>query len=94
MAVYANAAAPAALDAVPEATQAAYYRIALRLAACQPNVIGLLFFHVSDEDDLAAWQSGLYYADDTPKTSLATVRAAADAARAGKLGDCAKLQGR
>src|SRR5262245_28644082 len=88
LAVYENEGSPASLDAVSEKTQAAYYRIALGLAACQKNVIGLLFFHVSDEADLAAWQSGLYYADDTPKTSLASVRKAAASARAGKLVDC------
>jgi len=76
---------PAAVDAVDEATQAGYYRQALALAVCQPNVVGLLFFHVSDEPDLARWQSGVYYADDSPKTSLGPVKAAAEAARAGKL---------
>jgi hypothetical protein len=76
---------PSAADAVDEATQARYYTIALQLAACQRNVVGLLFFHVSDEADLDRWQSGVYYADDTPKSSLAAVRKAADAARAGTL---------
>ena len=80
-----GATVPSAGDAVDEATQARYYRGALELAACQPNVVGLLFFHVSDESDLGRWQSGVYYADDTPKTSLAPVAAAAAAARAGTL---------
>ena len=59
-------------------TDTAYYTrpIALRLAACQKNVVGLLFFHVTDEADLDRWQSGVYYADDTPKSSLPAVRAA------------------
>jgi hypothetical protein len=86
--VYANTASPVASDAVPEKKQADYYRIALQLAACQPNVIGLLFFHVTDEFDLAAWQSGLYYADDTPKSSLEAVRTAFEKAHSGKLADC------
>jgi hypothetical protein len=76
---------PAALDAVDEATQARYYRQALQLAACQKGVVGLLFFHVSDEPELERWQSGVYYADDTPKSSLAAVAAAAREARAGDL---------
>ena len=76
---------PSARDAVDEATQARYYRQALELAACQPNVVGLLFFHVSDEADLDRWQSGVYSADDTPKSSLPTVRAASESARAGSL---------
>ena len=79
-ALYSNATAPTAQDAVPEATQAAYYRQALELATCQPTVVGLLLFHVSDESDLRAWQSGLFYFDDTPKSSMAPVRDAAVAA--------------
>ena len=73
---------------VDEPTQAAYYTEAFKLAMCQPNVIGLLVFHVSDEPALAAWQSGPYYADDTPKTSLPGIRDAAAAARAGTLTTC------
>jgi hypothetical protein len=83
--IYTNHALPSARDAVDEATQGRYYRQALQLAACQKNVVGLLFFHVSDEADLDRWQSGLYYADDTAKSSLPVVKAAAEAARAGKL---------
>ena len=51
------------------------------MAYCQKNVIGLLMFHVSDEPDLVAWQSGMFYADDTPKASLHAVHDAAMAAR-------------
>ncbi len=83
--IYTNEARPSARDAVDETTQARYYRQALQLVSCQKNVVGLLFFHVSDEADLDRWQSGVYYADDTPKASLPVVRAAAEAARAGKL---------
>jgi hypothetical protein len=86
---YTDTASNAANDAVPESVQAAYYVQALRLARCQPTVLGLFFFHVSDETDLAAWQSGLYYADDQPKSSLAPVRAAALAAHSGKPIHCA-----
>jgi hypothetical protein len=83
--LYTNQELPSAADAVGEDVQARYYRKALELAACQPNVVGLLFFHVSDEADLDRWQSGVYYADDTPKASLPAVRAAAEAAEAGTL---------
>jgi hypothetical protein len=83
--MYANEDVPSAVDAVDEATQGRFYRRALQLAACQPNVVGLLFFHVSDEADLDRWQSGIYYADDTPKSDLAAVRLAAVAARSGTL---------
>jgi hypothetical protein len=83
--IYTNHELPSAADAVDEATQARYYRQALQLAACQRNVMGLLFFHVSDEADLDRWQSGVYYADDTPKSSLPIVQGAAEATRAGTL---------
>ena len=36
---------------------------------------GLFIFHIFDEPDLDRWQSGLYYADATPKSSLAGVQA-------------------
>jgi hypothetical protein len=50
--------------------------------------MGLLFFHVTDEQNMAAWQSGLFYADDTPKSSLPAVRAAVESAIDGSLVDC------
>ncbi len=73
---------------VDEATQAAYYIQAMKLAMCQPNVVGLMLFHVEDEADLSAWQSGLFYADGTPKSSLGAVHDAMAAARAGTLTSC------
>jgi hypothetical protein len=66
---YTNLDSPAAEDAVSEETQARYYREAVELACSQPTVEGLYIFHVWDEPDLLGWQSGLYYADRTPKTS-------------------------
>ena len=86
--LYVNARARVARDAVSERTQAAYYRRALAAARCQPTVAGFLIFHVSDERDLKRWQSGLYYADDTPKSSLRMVRNGIASLRAGKLGRC------
>jgi Big-like domain-containing protein len=74
--------------AVDEATQARYYAEALKLALCAPNVIGLTMFHVADEADLGGWQSGLFYADGTPKSSLWFVHNAIVAARAGTLASC------
>jgi len=68
---------------VDEATQARYYGEAFRLARCQPNVTGVMVFHVADEAALGAWQSGAYYADGTPKSSLPAIRDAAVAARGG-----------
>jgi hypothetical protein len=78
----------AAAKPVDETTQANYYIEAMKLAMCQPNVVGLMLFHVEDEAGLPGWQSGLFYADGTPKSSLDAVRAAAAAARAGTLTTC------
>jgi hypothetical protein len=78
----------AAADAIPESLQAKYYAQAFSLAACQPTVAGMLIFHVVDERDARAWQSGLYYGNGRPKTSLPAVRAAALAAQSGTLAQC------
>ena len=59
-----------------EATQAQFYGEAIRLAACQPTVELLLFFHVEDESRLAGLQTGTRYADGSPKSSLDPVRRA------------------
>jgi hypothetical protein len=67
--VYTNRSTKAAADAVDEATQARYYRQAFELACSQETVEGLYIFHIWDEPDLLGWQSGLYYADHTPKSS-------------------------
>ncbi len=82
----------AARDAVSERLQATYYRRALAAAQCQPTVSGLLLFHVTDERDARAWQSGLYYADNKPKSSLAPVRNAAQLARDGKFVRCGRAK--
>jgi hypothetical protein len=89
--VYTNLGVPTAADAVSEQMQAKYYTRAIQLAFCQKTVAGLLFFHVSDEHDLDRWQSGLFYADDTPKTSLDAVKTMAQAAQAGTL-TCPKVK--
>jgi hypothetical protein len=66
---YTNRTTQAAADVVDEATQERYYRQAYELACSQETVEGLYIFHVWDEPDLLGWQSGLYYADQTPKSS-------------------------
>jgi hypothetical protein len=73
---------------VDEQQQAALYREAFKLAYCQPNVRGILVFHVNDEANLGAWQSGTYYADDTAKSSAAAVRDSAGQSRGGTLTSC------
>jgi hypothetical protein len=76
---------PAAVKPIPAVVQGRRYVQAIRLAACEPRVRMLLFFHVVDEAALAGLQSGVYYADDRPKASLGPVAAAADAASAGTI---------
>jgi hypothetical protein len=83
---------PATTKPVPESTQAAYYKQAIALAFCQPNVMGLFLFHSFDESALDRFQSGVYYADGTPKTSLATVRTAARDAHGGVIAKCQGLE--
>jgi hypothetical protein len=85
---YTHLKAKAAHDAIPEAMQGAYYAQAIELAACQPTVAGMLIFHVVDERDARAWQSGIYYSNGTPKKSLPAVRDAALAARDGTVASC------
>ena len=85
---YTNLQSPLGKDAVPEATQADYYRQAFELAACQPNVIAVYIFHLFDEADLNRWQSGPYYTDTKEKSSLDAIAEAAKKARQGKLADC------
>ena len=70
---------------VDAATQARYYVEAMRLATCQPLVRMLLFFHVVDESQLEGLQSGVFYADGEPKSSLSEVAGAARDAAEGRL---------
>jgi hypothetical protein len=82
---------PTGTRPVDPVTQAIYYREAIQLAFCQPNVRGLLLFHTIDEPDLNRWQSGLYYADSTPKGSLPSVRKAVNESRRGVVATCPGL---
>jgi len=84
---------PATVHPVPEATQAAYYRQAIQLAFCQPNVRAIMLFHTIDEQALAGWQSGLYYAGTTTaKSSLPATRLAMQQSRRGVVAHCDGLQ--
>ena len=74
---------PVTTRPVPESLQAERYGQALLMAACQPTVRGFLIFHVTDERDYNRWQSGLYYADGTPKTSRALVKETMEQVREG-----------
>ena len=82
---------PATTKPVDEATQAQMYLQAMQMTFCQPTVLGLLLFHVQDEPSLAAWQSGEFYVDGTPKSSLPAVAAAAASVHRGIVASCPGL---
>ena len=83
---------PTTTKPVDEQTQGRYYADALTIAFCQPNVRGFFIFHTADERALDRWQSGLFYVDGSPKSSLPAVKAAVRAARGGTITKCAGLQ--
>jgi hypothetical protein len=87
---YSDHESPERTDSVGFEQQAAYYRRALELAFCQPTVRGLFVFHTFDEADFAGWQSGLYFADRTPKPSLTGFKSAVSDLRNGKLPNCSR----
>lgn len=83
---------PSTTHPVDEATQARMYEQAMSMAFCQKTVLGLLLFHVQDERSLAAWQSGEFYADGTPKASLFPVRGSAAGVHRGVAASCPGLE--
>ena len=83
---------PSTTKPVDEPTAARFYLQAMQMTFCQPTVMGLLLFHVQDEPALAAWQSGEFYVDGTPKTDLTSVRTAAQTVRRGVVAACPGLQ--
>jgi hypothetical protein len=85
---YVDLDSPARTDAVPFELQASYYRRALELAYCQPTVRGLFVFHTFDEPGLGGWQSGLYFADRTPKPNLPAFKRAVADLRNGRFPRC------
>jgi hypothetical protein len=82
---------PTTTKPVDERKQAAAYDLGLRLAFCQPTVEGILLFHSQDETALLSWQSGVYYADGTPKSSFWAVRDALARTRGGSISKCAGM---
>ena len=83
---------PATTKPVDEAMQADMYRQAMQMTFCQPTALGILLFHIQDEAALSGWQSGLYYVDGTPKTSLAPVRGDAFDVHRGIVAGCPGMQ--
>src|SRR5206468_7198224 len=58
----------------PAPGQAEQLADAVRLASCQPAVGAIFNFELADEPDLAGWQSGVLWADGTPKPSYTALR--------------------
>lgn len=82
---------PATTKPVDETTQAQMYLQAMQMSFCQPTVLGLFLFHFQDEPARSAWQSGVYYVDGTPKSSLTAVAAAAASVHRGVVATCAGM---
>jgi hypothetical protein len=89
--IYTGVEPPTTLP-VDEARQARTYRQALGLAFCQPTVRAMFLFHTVDERDLNRLQTGVYYANDRPKSSLARVRAAVREVERGVVARCPGLR--
>lgn len=83
---------PATTKPVDETVQAQMYLQAMQMTFCQPTALGILLFHFQDEAALSGWQSGLYYVDGTPKTSLYPVRGDAFGVHRGIVAACPGLQ--
>lgn len=71
----------------PGRDQATQLADALNLAYCQPGVAAFFNFELADEPVLGGWQSGLLWADHTPKPSYQPFKAAVRSVAAGRV-DC------
>jgi hypothetical protein len=67
--------------------QATQLSDALQVAYCQPAVGAFFNFELADEPNLGGWQSGLLWADLTPKPSYQTFKSTIRAVVAGRV-DC------
>ncbi len=79
-------------DLAPDAVvdQARQLADSLRLMYCQPQVEAIFNFLLRDEPDLAGWQSGVFWADGSPKASLDAYRSVIQEINDGRV-DCAGL---
>jgi hypothetical protein len=64
------------VPALTEQQQGQYYSQMIAWAACDPDVAELNFFHLIDETDLAAMQTGILYADGAHRASYDMVKTA------------------
>jgi hypothetical protein len=73
------------VSAEGERDQATQLAEALRIAYCQPYVEAFFNFELADEPLLSGWQSGLLWADGTPKPSYGAFRRAVADVQAGRV---------
>jgi hypothetical protein len=90
VALEADVTEPAGTSRAPD--QSTQVLDAIRLAACQPYVGAIFNFLLVDEPRLTGWQSGVYYADRTPKRSYPAFQEAIAEASGGRV-DCDGLKG-
>jgi hypothetical protein len=83
--------APLGRSSIPD--QASQLTDAVRLAYCQPAVGGFFNFLLADEPSLHGWQSGVMFADWTPKPSYQAFKNVIAEVRADRV-NCAKLRAR
>jgi hypothetical protein len=79
---------PTTTRPVTPETQARFYREAIEMAFCQPNVRGIFLFHVEDEQERLAWQSGLYDRAGDARPSRDVVKTASEHVRRGIAAKC------
>jgi hypothetical protein len=83
---------PAPADTSWAPDQATQIRDALRLAYCQPYVEAFFNFLLQDDPDLAGWQSGILWADGTPKPSYPAFKQSIAEVNSRQI-DCGALKG-
>jgi hypothetical protein len=85
-----QALAPRTRAAAVVPDQASQLKDAVELAFCQPAVGAFFNFQLKDEAGLGGWQSGLLWADGTPKPSYDPVKAVLAAVAAATV-DCSRF---
>lgn len=79
-------------DTSPAPDQGTQLVDAIRLAYCQPAVGAFFNFMLADESNLAGWQSGVLWADWTPKPSYGAFKSVISEVNSGSV-NCSQLKG-
>jgi hypothetical protein len=80
------------VETIPPDQQATQFELAVELAYCQPYVQGYFNFLMWDEARLEGWQSGPFWADQTPKGSYDSFKETIANVRSGRI-DCSTVEG-